>query len=130
MLAVFILFIASLLAIIGLVAFQAFQIRSGKVSALEFDPEVENPLSRANIVTYKNTFYSWLEARTRKTVLYALRFSIKVGYFVKMKLDAIVSGVHRKAASHERKLRQEEGADKTFFKTIGEYKDKITKKKQ
>jgi hypothetical protein len=47
-----------------------------------------------------------------------------------MKLDAIVSGVHRKAASHERKLRQEESSEGSFLNTIGEYKDKITKKRR
>ncbi len=127
---VFTLFIISLFTLIGLVFYQIVLIRSGKVSALEYDPEVENPLSRTNVATYKNTIYSWLEARTRKTVLYALKFSIKIGYFVKSKLDAIVSGVHRKAASHERKLRQEvaEAKENSFLKTVSSYKNKITGK--
>lgn len=112
---VFTLFILSLLTVIALVVIQMFLIRSGKVSALEFDPEVENPLSRTNISTFKNKVYDWTEARTRKLVLYTLKFSIKIGYFVKNKLDAIVSRVHRKAASHERKLRQEATEEGSFL---------------
>ncbi len=130
MIVIFILFILSLATLVGLVIAQTYLIQSGKVSALEYDPEIENPLSRTNVTTYKNSLYSWLEARTRKTVLYALKFSIKIGYFVKMKLDAIVSGVHRKAAQHERKLREEASSEGSFLNTIGEYKEKITKKKR
>jgi hypothetical protein len=105
---VFTLFVLSFMSLVGLVVYQAYLMRTGKVSALEYDPEVENPLSRTNIATYKNAAYEWLEARTRKAVLYTLKFTIKLGYFVKNKLDAIVSRVHRKAASQERKIRQEE----------------------
>ncbi len=130
MIVIFTLFVLSLISLVGLVTYQAYLLRKGKISAFEYDPEVENPLSETNIATYKNTLYSWLEARTRKSVLYALKFSIKVGYFVKMKLDAIVSGVHRKAASHERKLRQEMSSEGSFLNTIGEYKEKIIKKKR
>ena len=120
------LFILSFITLAGLVVYQAYAVRSGRVSALEYDPEIENPLSKTNVTTYKNTLYSWLEVRTRKIVLYALKFSIQIGYLVKNKLDAIVSGVHRKAARHERKLRQEEGSAGGFLDTIGEYKNKIT----
>lgn len=130
MIVIFILFILSLATLIGLVVYQTHLIRQGKVSALEYDPEVENPLSQTNIATYKNSLYSWLEARTRKTVLHALKLSIKVGYFVKIKLDAIVSGVHRKAARHERKLREEESLEESFLNVIGEYKNKIIKKRR
>ncbi len=130
MIVIFILFILSLVTLVGLVVYQTYLIKNGKVSALEYDPEIENPLSQTNIATYKNSLYSWLEARTRKSVLYALKFSIKVGYFVKMKLDAIVSGVHRKAALHQRKLREETDSEGSFLNTIGEYKEKIIKKKR
>lgn len=123
---IFSLFILSFVILVGLVLYQAYEIRTGKVSAFEYDPEIENPLSRTNIATYKNALYSWLEVRTRKMILYALKFSIQIGYLVKNKLDAIVSRVHRKAASHERKLRQEEGGAQGFLDTIGEYKNKIT----
>ena len=93
----------------------------------DVDPEIENPLSKRNLSIYKSTVSSWLEARTRKIILYALRFSIKLGYFVKSKLDAIVSGVHRKMATHERKLKQEEGNGETgaFLKTISDYKGRF-----
>ena len=132
MIVIFILFILSLATLVGLIVLQRFAIRNGTVAIESIDPEVENPLSATNIASVKNAVYSWLEARTRKSVLYALRFSIKIGYFVKSKLDAIVSGVHRKAAKHERKLKQEETKDRTgvFLKTIGDYKEKITKAKK
>ncbi len=120
------LFILSFMTLVGLVIYQAYSVRSGKVSALEYDPEIENPLSTTNIATYKNNLYSWLEVRTRKIVLYALKFSIQIGYLVKNKIDAIVSKVHRKAASHERKLRQEASSAGQFLDTIAEYKQKIT----
>jgi hypothetical protein len=131
MIIIFILFIISLATLVGLLISQKSLVRKGTATLGQVDAELENPLSESNLTLYKNTVSSWIEARTRKSVLYALRFSIKIGYFVKSKLDAIVSGVHRKAAKHERNLKQEERKEDTtgtFLNTIGEYKDKITKK--
>jgi hypothetical protein len=130
MIAIFILFILSLAAIVGVVTYQYVQINRGSIMLGKMDPELENPLSHHNLALYKSSTIGWLEARTRKFVLYALKLSIKVGYFVKIKLDAIVSRVHRQAASHERKLIKEkrEDSSESFLTTIGDYKEKIGKK--
>ena len=127
---VLILFIISLVVLIALIGSHTFALRAGKVN-FAIDPEVENPLSRSNLAVYKNEIYDFLEVRTRKITLYALKFSIRLGYSVKARLDSLVSGVHRKMATHERKLKQEENTEGkdtgAFLKTIGEYKSRITR---
>lgn len=125
-----IFFILALVTIIALVSYQLGRVRSGQVVLESIDTEAENPLSKQNIAIYRNTLGIWLEARSRKLVLWILRISIKAGYFIKNKLDIIVSKVHRTAARHERKLLQEEEKPGTFLKTISEYRNKIRDSKE
>ena len=125
------IFFLSLLTLVGLVGWQVRALRSGAVSVGTFDPETENVLSHENMIGYKNEMQSFIETHTRQLVLYALKISIKIGYFVKHELDAIVSAVHRTAARHERIIKQQEGEGETtgeFLKKIGEYKDRIGNK--
>ena len=121
-----VLFIIALVTLIVVIGAQLFAFRKGRVNLSAIDPEVENPLSRRNLTIYKDTVNATLEARTRKVTLYALKFSIRLGYSVKARLDSLVSGVHRKMATHERKLKQEENttdsSTASFLKSIRVHK--------
>ncbi len=118
------LFILSLLGIVVLIGYQVWCLRTGRVLIGDTNAEVENPLSEENLAGIKNTLSVWFEEISRGVVLIVLRISIRLGYFVKNKLDAIVSTVHRTVAKHERKLKQEEPGE-TFLSKISDYKDKI-----
>ncbi len=119
-----VLFILSLIGITALVGYQVWCMRTGRVLIGDTNAEVENPLSEENLAGIKNALSVWIEGVSRRTVLVVLRLSIRIGYFAKNKLDAIVSTVHRTTAKHERKLRQEEPGE-TFLEKISDYKDKI-----
>ena len=124
-------FIIGLLFVITLVMWQVRQIRKGVINPETVDYSSENILSHENLIEYRNSIRSFIEVYMRQIFLYALKVSIKIGYFVKMKLDAIVSRIHRTAAKHERIIKQQENSGEStadFLNKISDYKEKLHSK--
>ncbi len=122
--------ILTLVTLGGLIGYQVVRVRRGVITTEMIDSEAENPFSEQNLTILRNTVSDWMAARSRKIILWVLRISIKFGYFVKNKLDGIVSKVHRVAARHEQKMLQEEENTGSFLDTISEYRDRIRNDKE
>lgn len=124
-----VIFIVSLIFLIGFLGFRLWQIRKGHVLPEDNDLQYENPLEVFDFATLSNFVGVQITKILRKITLETLKISIKASYFVKRKLDAIVAKVQHSIRNHERRIESEiDSGGEKFLNTIGEYKDKMKRK--
>lgn len=124
-----VIFIISLILLIGFLGIRLWQIRKGHVLPEDSDLQYENPLEIFDFATLRNMIDVNGRKILRRITLETLKISIKASYFVKRKLDAIVAKVQHAISKHEKKIQSEvDSGGEKFLNTISEYKDKMKRK--
>lgn len=123
-------FFASLVALIGFTGYRIWQLRTGLVmpedgmhSASSEFPQIDLDQATRHLEISGREWSRWL-------VLFLLKISVKVTYFIKKRLDAIVTKAYKAVRRQEQEIRllRENQEHMNFLNTIGEFKKGIKHK--
>ncbi len=119
-----ILWIVSIVGMVGIIFYRSWQIRTGKIAPEEISHEVENPLSPAKIHSAGRVALKVSAVHGRTFAIRALKFFGALAHIIRLKLDAFVKKVYARI-DHEEKVLAKGRAGERFLKAMNEYKAKI-----
>ncbi len=121
---VLILWIVSLVGIVGTVSLRAWQIKTNRINPAAFDPEHENPLALAKVEAITRAFLIALRDQIRTFFIRFLHTTALFAHKVRVKLDTLV---HKMLAriEHEKGALEANRTSEQFLNSISEYKDTL-----
>ncbi len=125
MLVLILSFSASLILIVGMLAYQIILMRKGKIEA---GREIAHPawMYKINLGSLKGTMIEYAKKYGHQLVLILLKVWIKTSYFIKIKKEAWMPKVKETFHKYQPKdVRSEESSK--FFESVLKYKAKLKK---